>query len=78
MLVAGVCFVPVLGCRAVGWRLWVAWLVCLFMRVLQGLVAVGWPVVLVLVDYAGRMVVGKYIFMVVWDCRWLDLLVRAG
>jgi len=37
MLVAGVC-TPGLGCKAVGWRLWGALLVCVFLWAPQGLV----------------------------------------
>ena len=51
MLVAGVSFVLALGCGDVGWRLWGALLVCVFMWVLQGLVGiVGW---LSLLDVVG-------------------------
>ena len=51
MLVAAVGFVPVLGCGAVGWQLWVALLVFVFMWDLQGLVGiVGW---LSLLDVVG-------------------------
>ena len=70
---------------AVGWRLWVVLLVVTCMSVRGGLVStVGWLSLLDVVgvvgvvDCVGRIMVGKYIFMVVWDRRRRDLLVRAG
>ena len=43
MLGAGVSFVPALGCKAVGWRLWGALLVCVSMWFLRTFVGtVGW------------------------------------
>ena len=70
---------------AVGWRLWVVLLVVTFMSVRQGFVGPVWWLSLLdvvgvvgVVDWVGRMMVGKFISMVVGDRRRRDLLVRAG
>ena len=70
---------------AVGWRWWVVLLVVTLMSVWQGFVGTVWWLSLLdvvgavrMVDWVGRMMVGKYISMVVWDRRRRELVVRAG
>ena len=72
-------FVLALGRGAVGWQLWGALMVCLFMWVLRGLVGiVGWWLVGSLMVCLHGVMGEKYIWMVVWDRRRRDLEGRAG